>query len=234
MNQCPKCLVDIGPDAAACPLCGTRVANDGFADPARKPPDAASGRPAGFDRDSRIIAIELTTACLVIAAITLAIVDLILSGRFSWALYPLFSVAEAWFLVVAPLLLVRKPAWAVIVPALSVPCFLAGIDAANGSMEWFLPLAAPLWAGAAVSAGCVVGLIAISRRKGLNAIAYVLLGVMGFCLWTEWILDRFVAARPEFGWSAIVSFALAPAAVLLLYVHARVAKRTTLRKLFKL
>jgi hypothetical protein len=60
------------------------------------------------------------------------------------------------------------------------------------------------------------------------------MAVSAICLCIEATLDLSSGAGLVFTWSAIVAFSLLTVALFLLYIHYRLSRKTTLRKLFHL
>lgn len=233
MPRCPKCDVDLAPDAAWCPLCGTTLdpsreaGKDGFHDA------AAEARLTEGER--RKVAAELLTASILIPAVAVSAVNILVSGRISWGLYPLLSLALVWVLLGSILGLFGRRVLALLPAALALPLFLLGLDLADGlPLSWSLSIGLPIALLCEAVAGLVFLVAGKSRRRGANVPAFVTLGLILACLGIEATIDLATAGRLSLEWSAIVAFALAPIAAFLFYLHLRLTRTSSLRKLFRL
>lgn len=234
MAICPKCGVEIGDASAACPLCGVRLSGgdqgtehaSGFLD------RAASAQPES--RTKRLVAVETAGVSFAIAAVSVLIIDLLTDGRVSWSLYPLASLLMAWMLMAPPLLWPRKPALFLALQGLSVFAFLFGLDLIDGSLGWSVALGAPITAAAELMILGAVLVSARAKRRGLNVLAFALIAVAGFCLALEGFVSLYARGVFRLTWSSITASAVIPVAAFLLYVHYRLAKDATLKKLFHL
>lgn len=240
MSYCPACGVEIG-EAAKCPLCGTPNALSGGHE-AECPEPARSGPFLGA-RDSearftlaerRKIALEISAVAGVIAIAAIAAIDLLVDPGLSWSLYPIASIALVGAILATALAPGLKTAARLALAALPAPLYLLALGYLTGNPAWALDIAMPLALAAELLTAAVALAIAKSRRKGLNLIAFVLLGAGVLCLAIETFLDLHLNGRIVLGWSAITAIALDPVAAFLLYLHFRVARTTSLRRLFRL
>lgn len=236
MSYCPDCGVELAPDAVSCPLCG-------------RPVDRKAGHGTHFDMvdlldpedhdrlnssERHIVAMEVRTVSAAIAAAAVSAINLVVAGRLSWALYPLASILFLWVSSSAILLLGKRPVLAGLVVALALPAFLLALDAVDGRLDWSLHLAMPIAAVSELAVGAVALGSWRAARKGINLIAFALLGVVAICSGVEGSLNFALSGHLGLRWSAIVAFSLIPVAAFLLYLHYRLGKRTSLRKLFRL
>lgn len=239
MKTCPECKVEFAETRAYCPLCGAnldREPKDGT--PSPNPQENFLLDPGNkahlSSRERLLVAGEVLSVSAVIAALSVLLVDVITDARFTWSFYPLASIAFVWCCAALPLFLYRKPFLLMLLLSISLPAFLAAIDLADGHFTWFLPLALPIALCVEISSGAAMAAIKFSRRKGLNTIAYVIISITVICVSLEMILDRFLSGQITFGWSDIVAYTLIPIAVFLLYLHHRIVRSASLRKLFRI
>jgi hypothetical protein len=255
MPYCPSCGVELAPEAESCPLC--RMPNLlGLSRAGRERAGADSGcaesdphggpdllgvnlspgaEDAGFTLpERRKIAWEVLTVAAGVAVLTLGAINFLESGRLSWSLYPLSSLAFVWLVASSFLMLDRYPPADYIIAALSLPAFLLALDAIEGGLSWSFELAVPIALIVELSGAGVVAAIRSSRRKGLNLVAYALVGVAIVCLGVEASVDLYVEGRIAMSWSSITALALVPMAMFLIYLHSRVLRTTNLRRLFRL
>lgn len=237
MALCPQCGVDIE-DAQRCPLCRRELRPEvpavaGCAEPAVQSA-AEPELTAGEERTRRIIITEVISVSMAMVAVSMTIINLILGGRLSWSLYILVSLAFGWLMVGWPLLFIKRPAMVLPVLCLAPFGFLFLLDWLSGSLSWFLPLALPIAAAVELGVGGVVLATRLSRRHGLNIVAYGLLAASGLCVVIELALCMYTGCGMRLVWSSVVAFASVPVAGFLIYFHHRISKTTTLRKLFHL
>ncbi|TFG84131.1 MAG: hypothetical protein E4H20_04010 [Spirochaetales bacterium] len=231
--------MDLGPEARRCPLCGT------------EPEAAAANQDSGAASDSnhrtiadtavelqqparvrRYIAAEMLTVCLAIAAATVFLVDLMTGGGITWSLYPLASLGFVWCFVYPYLVSVRRPSLGIAVAALSPLAYMVAMDYINGTLDWSLRLGIPIALTVEATLAGIVLAIRLSKRRGLNVLSYSLLAIALICLVTEASISLWAIREIHLLWSYIVASALVPVAAFLLYAHHRLARDTSLRKLF--
>jgi len=246
MAVCPNCQVELAEGSRSCPLCKAPVREDAGRSGADSPYPERAIDPEGFEglgalskAQKRKIFIEVYTVCSLIVAFVVAAVDLFADEggflSFSWSLIPVATLALAWLSVCIPLLLARRPGLilAALAPALLGYVFL--IDVLDGGgIGWFPTLGAPI-AGLAVAAVVVSAVLGtVTRRKGLNVIAIALVAGAALGSGVELLLGLHFTGKPAFSWSAVVDIAVVPVAGFLFYLHYRITRRASLRKLFHL
>ncbi|HNY22767.1 MAG TPA: hypothetical protein PKO22_11535, partial [Treponemataceae bacterium] len=182
----------------------------------------------------RIMTVELLSVSFGIILAVCVAVDLVFFHSLTWSSFVLLSLATLWLSISMPLILWKHPALvaAVLVPSLMVVPFLWGLFA--GNLTWYLPVGLPvtLLLMAAIVSSYV--LIAIQKKKGLNTIGIVLAAVGVFCVGTDMALTHFFRGTVALTWSSVVIMSVIPVAGLFFYLHYRVMRKTTLRKLFRL
>ena len=249
MAYCPDCGVEIG-DAPACPLCGAKNPRAESREDAAEcaPCEEEGGSPSRFaaflgeaedvkaltPRDKRKIAWEVITVALSIATIGLFLINLLVSGRLSWSLYPVSAFIFIAAMATAFLVMDDGRPWRYLVACLDPPLFLLALGLFTGDISWAWRLAVPLAVFSELVAAAVALMTANAKRKGLNILAYALVGAAVECLGIEVFVDLFISGKVWLVWSAITAVSLVPIAAFLLYLHYRVAKSTNLHRLFKL
>lgn len=245
MSYCPDCGVEIG-DAPTCPLCGARNPR------AKVPPepgcadgDASQPRRGGFFgegvdaenltvTEKRKIAWEVLSVAFAIAVFSLFFINFLVENKLSWSLYPVSAFVFIWIFATAFLVMGAKSPLRYILAGVDPPIFLLALGLFVGDFSWAWKLAVPITLFAEI---VIIGIALLGRnakRKGLNILAYILVGAALICLGVEIFVDLFVSGRIQMGWSAITAIALVPIAGFLIYLHYRVATTTNLRRLFKL
>ena len=249
MPYCPDCGVEIG-DAPACPLCGgknPRAASNGAAQecvPCESAPTASS-RLSSFlgtaddvealtPRDKRKIAWEVITVALSIATVGLFLINLLVSARLSWSFYPVSAFLFIAIMATAFLVMDQDRPWRFLVAFLDPPLFLLTLGIFTGDPGWAWQIAVPLAVFSELVAAAVALMTSKAARKGLNILAYALIGVAVECLGVEIFIDLFVNGEVWLVWSAVTAVSLVPIAAFLLYQHYRVGKSSNQHRQFKL
>jgi hypothetical protein len=238
MLVCPNCGVELQDSSEFCPLCRTAlhpIARRAGME-STYPDTAQDLEPfEGLSPEAkRKIFIEIFSVCSGIACFVVLAIELLISKRIWWSIYPVISVCFVWVMVCIPLILREHPwlVFAIIAPTGLAFVFL--IDLLASGLSWFFAIGLPiglLVEGASV--GCVT-LSVVSRRKGLNIIAIGLAGLAAICVGIEIVLNLNFTGRFFVSWSAVVATAALPIAGLLFYLHYRITKRASLKKLFRL
>ncbi|HCM28262.1 MAG TPA: hypothetical protein DIC34_17320 [Treponema sp.] len=249
MKYCPSCGVALGEDAERCPLCGAAASSEPNAasdaggtmyprpdDSGIFPPPRQAARAENelSASERRRIAVELLSLAFGIALAVTILADLFASHGFTWSLYASVGIVAVWLVSAMPLLLWNRPwiLYSVIAPSLVLLVFL--LDAFDGRIGWFLGFGLPITLLLALDAAAVASIIGAMKRKGLNVLAVILLGIAAFCVGVEGTVDLNLFGRLSPDWSVIVCFALVPTAGMLFYLHYRIVHRASLRKLFRL
>jgi hypothetical protein len=210
------------------PSMGAEISN--YPDKALDPEDFE-----GFTaEEKRKIFIEVFSVCSLIACFVVLSIEFLLAKRLWWSLYPVSSIAYVYVLVCIPMFLQRRPwmVFAILAPATLAFVFL--IDLITNGLSWFPTLGLPitlLIEGVVLS--CVV-LSSVSKRKGVNVIAISLLGVAAICAGIEIVLNLNFVGRFFLSWSAVAVTVCLPISGFLFYLHYRIIKRASLKKLFRL
>jgi len=242
MARCPDCDVELEPGLARCPLCLAPVeaspADAASTRPGRAlPPDWLPKPPPGpglSPRQRGLLAVEILTVVMILAAAVSFAVD-VLSGGPRWSPLVIVCLGFTWLLACIPIILFRHPWLIFTVLGPTAPLFLFLVDVFDdGRINWFLLTGLPILLLAEAFAVIVPVLIAGQRRKGLNSVAVAMLGASVFCLGLEMILNLNYGIGFRFTWSAVVASALIPTACLFFYLHARVARDMSFRKMFNL
>lgn len=231
MAYCPKCGVELGAEARACPLCGTRIEKKDEARPSGENAETEPERQPSPHRRQGARAVEILSVLAGIAAILDVGIDLYSSGGFSWSPIALVAMAMLWLAASMPLILKGKPwlVFAVLAPGELALLFL--IDVFDRAPWWFFRIGMPVYLVSLGLVLAVVVLTAISKRRGLNVAGFVLAGAALECLAIEIILDLAAGRGLRLVWSPIVALACIPAAGLLIYLHYRVVSKPLGRKL---
>ncbi|HRU27576.1 MAG TPA: DUF6320 domain-containing protein [Treponema sp.] len=248
MRHCPYCLVIVRETDERCPLCGKATVEGELqrTETQHLPgsteyPSFRSGkekRPVQVDeiepKLNSIIAVELISVFLGIALIVTVLANLFAEHRLSWSLYAGLGILMLWLVICIPLILKKYPwiIFAVLGP--SIPLLIFVLDVLDGHISWYLNYGLPITILVELCITLAALFIGISRRKGLNVFAILLLAASLLCVGLEGIIDLNLYHRLSLDWSVIVSFVCIPMGGLLFYLHYRIMKKASLRKLFRL
>jgi hypothetical protein len=185
-------------------------------------------------REKRILAFELLSVSLGFSVILTIGIDILISGSISWSRYTSLILIEVYLCAGMPIILWGHfwLVFSVLGPALAAGVFLWG--AFLGDLSWFLAPALPvtlIFEGACVGA---ITLIRISRRKGLNVIGIVLAALTLLGAGIDASLSLYWRHAVSLSWSVIVLVAVIPVSGFFFYLHYRLLRRASLRKLFRL
>lgn len=243
MPYCPDCGVEIG-QAPVCPLCGAKNPRANLARDSEDKEKGKTSTPYFLEgassgesftpMEQKTITWEVISIAFIIAIVAIGAINMLLESRLSWALYPISTFVFAWmvstiFLMLGGHRLVRD-----LLLVLPLPLYLLALGAITGNIYWALDVAVPLAVFVEAVIAAYALLAAKANRKGLNLIAYGLVGISLICVGCELLLDYYFRGVIQLEWSAIVSISLIPVAIFLLYLHYRVAKATNLHRLFRL
>lgn len=247
MPYCPDCGVEIG-GAPSCPLCGARNprstagAEAGCEDANKETGETKRGNFLGdaeilenfTPKERNTIAWEVVSVAFAVAITALSAINFLTEQRLSWALFPVSALVFLWIIATVVLVLDRTTPLRWILAALDLPAFLIALGLLTGDTSWAWRLALPIAIFTELIIASLLLQIQNTKRKGLNILAFILVGIAIGCLGIEIFIDLYVTGAIRMSWSAITALALVPIAGFLIYFHYRVAKTTNLRRLFKL
>jgi hypothetical protein len=255
MKYCPRCGVELAGDAVRCVLCGRipvteKPAAAEAAGVAYPSGDVAAGsfsdveigadafasvvRNSLSEAERRRVAVELLAVCFGGALMVTCLIDVFMNKAFTWSLHSSLGIVSAWMVFAMPLILFGYPwiLYAVLAPFLVLSVFLFTVF--TGSMGTFLRYGLPISLAFDGIAAGLMAIVSAFKRRGLNAMAVFLCGIVVFCFVVEFIVDLNAGKTLAPGWSVIVAIALIPAAGFLFYLHYRIVDQASLRKLFRL
>lgn len=248
MTYCPSCRVLLADNCTVCPLCqAPSVISD---EPMPDIPAVTSGMDAmeqyppvvrNVDQgekltieERRFIISELLVVSFGIVLTVTVGVDIMISHALTWSKYTSLILGMIWLFLTIPLVLWGHPwlVFAILAPSLPAGLFLLAL--LSGDVGWFVLPALPitLLVEAVVLSSFV--LIAHERQKGLNCVGIILAALTVLCVGLDVILGFFLSATITIEWSIVVLVSLFPVAGFFFYLHYRVTKKATLRKLFRL
>ncbi|MFW6362937.1 MAG: DUF6320 domain-containing protein [Spirochaeta sp.] len=235
MPYCSECGVEVDQSTRNCPLCNAPIysssrppeGEQGYAE-SSEIEDLLAQRPPGY---ARALAIQLLSLVCVTPVLVSLVINWLITGEFTWSLYVGVSMAAVWVYSVVPILL-RRHISAILAICIGVTGILMWtVDILDERSRWFWEIGLPILAVLAVITGLVTLAAAISRSRGANVAAYILMGIILLCGAVDFISKRYVGAdEPPFTWSLIVAAAIGPVTLFLLYFHYSLAPKINLWK----
>ena len=248
MPYCPKCKVALAPGTIFCPLCRSHSVeslNDtGEEIPERKNPTGYGILSGGDDdsneqdsfspREKRLMVFELLSVSFGIALVATLCIDFFHSGSLSWSCYTSLILVISWLCSAIPLILWshRWLIFAVLGPSPFLCVFLWGVF--SGNLSWVLVPGFTITAAFEIALISVLVLVLTEKRKGLNTIGIILAGIAFVCASIDASIMVYVHGKIYLSWSLIVLLSSIPVSGFFFYLHYRIMKRVSLRKLFRL
>lgn len=154
------------------------------------------------------------SAALLTAAVICMICDLAISGRFTWAVYPISSLLFSWLVVMPPLCLPRQHFFTMLLSvSIFVLPYLLVLNQAVGG-DWFIPIAVPCTL-ASLAWAWVVYLTAATSKSGWYAAAVAFLCTLPLDLCIDFSVASYTHTPALNGWTLVeVVICLVAAAVL--------------------
>lgn len=145
MPFCINCGVELGADVRKCPLCAYTMPETGENKSTPKRLVLPVTHDLQLARKTRtIITTEVLSIVFAIINIVLAGIDLSINRHLTWSPYPITAVTAFWVYLVLMFFVAKRPYKTFIISACIILLLLVGIDAADGAITWFLPIALPI------------------------------------------------------------------------------------------
>jgi RNA polymerase subunit RPABC4/transcription elongation factor Spt4 len=240
MKTCNYCGVELDVDMNYCPLCGHKsnapvIVNEKERIPRKVQVDVA-GDAYDFDELTRPqklkLVWEITTIVLLSGMVVTTVIDVLIKGGISWSRY---SIAAGLFLFAVVSLLVfvsKRPFWMAVGFFVSTSLLLFLIDVFNHQYTWGLRLGIPLSLFVSLVGYVLIVVIAKSKQKGINIIAYALVAAGIMCLFIEGVISWYNTHGLILRWSLIVLICVIPVSGILAYIHFRLKRVTNLKRFF--
>ena len=106
------------------------------------------------------------------------------------------------------------------------------IDVFNHQFTWGLRLGIPLSFFVSLVGYVLIVVIAKSKQKGINIIAYALVAAGIMCLFIEGVVSWYITHALVIRWSLIVLICVLPVSGILAYIHFRLKRVTNLKRFF--
>jgi len=225
MAICKNCGVDLGEGNEKCPLC--------------EPSDLRKQRvasPADLFRVSRIQnsrhLYEIFMLILVSGVIITIAIDAVFGKGMSWSLATTTSIGYLIAMVSGVYLLRGKPYLMIAVTASATILFLWLIDRFTGNHGWSRTVGCPMALSGALLTAAVIFLNSLSRYRGLNLLATILIALAVFTVVIEYLIDRLVASVFTPQWSVVTAASLLIIAMIFIFIHYRLKRGRSLGRLF--
>lgn len=225
MSICKNCGIDLGEGNEICPLC--------------QPSDARKNRvasPADLFRVSRIqnsrYMYEIFMLILVSGVIITIAIDVVFGKGMNWSLATTTSIGYLIAVVSGAYLLRGKPFLIIAVTTLATLLFLRLIDRFTGDNGWSATVGIPMALSGALLTAAVIFLNSLSRYRGLNLLATILVALAVFTVIIEFLIDRLVVSVFTPQWSVVTAASLLIIAMIFIFIHYRLKRGRSLGRLF--
>ena len=126
----------------------------------------------------------------------------------------------------------RKPYLMITVSGASTMIFLWLIDMITGGSRWFMSMAFPMVAAATVLTVTVIFLNSLSRYRGLNLLATILLALAIFLVVIEYLTDMLLTSEFTPQWSVVTAASLVIISLIFVFIHFRLKRGRSLGRMF--
>jgi hypothetical protein len=225
MSICKNCGVDLGEGNEKCPLC--------------EPSDSRKNRvasPADLFRLSRIQnsrhLYEIFMLILVSGVIITMAIDAVFGKGMTWSLATTTSIGYLIAMVSGAYLLRGKPYLIIAVITLATIIFLRLTDRFTGDHGWSGAVGIPMALSGALLTVAVIFLNSLSRYRGLNLLATILVALAIFTVIIEFLIDRRITSVFTPQWSVVTSASLIIIAMIFIFIHYRLKRGRSLGRLF--
>lgn len=225
MSVCKTCGVDLGQGNERCPLCDPDETKDRIISPA----DVFN-----LSRKENTKQLYELTMLLLFSAIAITIaIDAVFEPKgMNWSLLTTTCIGYAMAFITIIHFFRIRPFWLLITGLASTVVLLYFLDLFTGNRGWFRALAGPVTISFFVLAGVVVILNSLSRYRGLNLIATIMLALAIFVVIIECYADRYLYGIFEPQWSIVTAASMFILALILIFVHYRLKRGRSLGRLF--
>ena len=224
MVICKRCGTEVDDFEIKCPTCGNEL------------PRSQIFRELAGEMDSLSVKQkwqfwwEVVSLLLFSSAMVVILVNLLISRRLSWSIYPLITCGGLWILTTLISYYHSHPFMLWIGCSADILLLLLGIDGVNGRLTWLVPLGLPITLVFFAMFGILLAFRRLFRRKGLNIPAVVLLLSGIYCIAVEICVDLHLYQKIVLGWSALAFVSVSPVVAILLFLHFKLRRYMDLRR----
>lgn len=188
-----------------------------------------------FSEKSKITSlIEIISVSLLISIVSLVLINLILESKISWSKIPSVTIFFIWIIFCSTLLFQKKILYILLFVFLSIFGYLLSLDSFDKTINWSINYAVPILVSCLIVFVILLVVNIRVKQKGLNLIAYYLLGGCLLCFAIDIIINFNILHYFYISWSKYVSFAVFPLSIFLLYIHHRFAKKLPGKRTFRI
>jgi hypothetical protein len=225
MSICKNCGVDLGEGNEKCPLCDP---SDNQTKRVISPADLFS---VSRIENSRNL-FEITMLLLISGVIITIAIDAAFGKGMNWSLVTTTCLGYLILMLSGIYLLRQRPYPIIAIVTVDTLIFLWLIDLQTGNTGWSRTLAAPLTVSAGLLTAAVIYFNSLSKYRGLNLLATILVAVALFSIITEYLTDRFLTSGFKPQWSVVTAASLIIIAMIFIFIHYRLKRGRSLGRLF--
>ncbi|MGF7137729.1 DUF6320 domain-containing protein [Roseimarinus sediminis] len=237
MIYCRNCGVETEDNANFCALCGAplsdrerTLSNDSTFHISEKKGLTAYNKLTGLQK--RKIFWEIAGMIILSAILISLTINLVGDRALSWSKY-VITVGLVLFIDITLISFWHKRLLLVLLLSfLTAAGFIFLLDLYSGNTGWGIHYGIPLLLSAYLIILFFVLLLRKARNKGLNVIAYALVGIGLMCLAIDGVIFLQKGEYEYAGWSLTVLVSTLLLSSLLLYVHHRLKRVTDLKRFF--
>jgi len=233
---CKNCLVELDDDMKRCPLCGTPVSGAGVPEEHTDHDRVVTpGLSYLEDAEKHVlqrILWQVTATLLVSGIVATIIIDRARHDTITWSLYPVTICLMVLSYASLFAFWQTKAIFRILAGWLLSTVFLIAINQYTAPSDWPVGLGIPLVFAVNFIALALLAVFHLTKRKGLNLLAYTFVAVAVLCISINGIISRYFTGVIYLGWSIIVAACILPVAAALIFVFFRTWNNPRLQKIF--
>ncbi|MBA4054756.1 MAG: hypothetical protein C0490_08600 [Marivirga sp.] len=230
---CKRCGVELENEMTICPLCGTSVNGEkSTTQPATNVTSTAFAIRGEEKHLLQRILWQITSILLFSGITATLIIDITIHKTVTWAIYPVTICTIVFLYASFFALWHRRLLFKILGGWIVSSIFLLVLQYFIKEVSWIRNVALPMLCAVNVVSIGVTAAVLYTRKKGLNVLAYIFVGVAILCLSIEGILSYHAAKKVYLQWSIIVAACLLPVTAALFFMYLRTRKNPDLQKIF--
>ncbi|HEX8039755.1 MAG TPA: DUF6320 domain-containing protein [Chryseosolibacter sp.] len=175
---------------------------------------------------------QVTATLLLSGIATTLIIDVARHKTITWSVYPVTICLIAFSYASLFAFWQTKTIYRILGGWVLSSLLLLLVDLFLDRTDWPTGAGIPLVFALNFVAITLLAIFRITKRKGLNLLAYTFVGIAVLCISIEWILSRYFSGKVELAWSIIVAACLFPVSIALLFIFFRTWNNPKLQKIF--